>query len=544
MGTTFCSFHLRHGREADIAPLLSESDVVRTINAPWLSVLPPVEEVDSSLRMSALARKTRDVALLFCYLDDDEFLLTAWLDGKKLAVVSSDGQVTGAKKLSLALRGDASCEKPLRMISKCAGLEEQTELLEEMFGVALYDMAEMDERRVGAGDAVFRRVAARMWELAKRPNRYRVSLLDRSEWPRRVAQKEEAWAAYWIYRETHSREFAAWLSGSCNFLADPADPVIAHMMIPRDQSEDMLQRTGCRESGSNIVALFYAASHTHWEIISQVPLGDCLCLTSDGMPVCCTPDPYRLVSPLRMPRDLESNLVCLNDDGSIRWRFNPGLQEKAFLCCHYEPVRRVIAACEDAVDDPRDALFLLVDPETGQEIARAVMPSDRAPKRITWRGDAGVWVGASRGTKEVILLNDALQEIRRISLADQWFDPDSCRFGFDGCLFLAWPDAGSFVTCVDLKSAEVKRIRLEIPVFYILQILRDGTIVAVPESEKTLYFFDPYGTLISGNSVKGEVYDIGSEDGMIYARAARNVRRGGEIVEQVYELYQIVPAVR
>ena len=39
MATTLCSLHILDAKPEDISPLLNGGDVIRTINAPWLSVL-------------------------------------------------------------------------------------------------------------------------------------------------------------------------------------------------------------------------------------------------------------------------------------------------------------------------------------------------------------------------------------------------------------------------------------------------------------------------------------------------------------------------
>ncbi len=96
MALSWTTLHIFHGNAETIRPRLSEGDVVRTQNAPWLSVVPGGQEADRGYARMTKAAKALSAgdenthALVFFCFDEEAFSLTLYAGGKKQASLNSN----------------------------------------------------------------------------------------------------------------------------------------------------------------------------------------------------------------------------------------------------------------------------------------------------------------------------------------------------------------------------------------------------------------------------------------------------------------------
>ena len=186
MGMTLCNLHMLQDvfREESAGP----NDTVRRVSTGWASLLPELPEGEDFAgpyrRLERLAKQGPGPALLFLYVDDDEFTLSLYAGGKKRASLNSQGKISGKAWFIRALLDDPEAGKKLGLLSRCRTMDEQLALLEETFGLALYDLYDEPPRPVERSEKTYRRVKAREEELKKRKNRFHPVAVEDKDWPR------------------------------------------------------------------------------------------------------------------------------------------------------------------------------------------------------------------------------------------------------------------------------------------------------------------------------------------------------------------------
>lgn len=197
MGTSLSTLHLYGIPEETLRIQLAQGDLLRLQNVPWLSVVPEYGEQDwENGRLEKLAKSMTKsdadaAALLFFWFDDDMFVCRFYRGGRKKAECRSDGSWAKlGKELGLLFCEDSPA-KAMRYASRCAGLEEQLRLLEETLGTALWDIQEAEPRTVPRGDGTLKAIKAREAALRKRPKQFKLTELEREEWPTAIRANQE-----------------------------------------------------------------------------------------------------------------------------------------------------------------------------------------------------------------------------------------------------------------------------------------------------------------------------------------------------------------
>ena len=75
MGMTLTTLHFYKLDRSEVEPNIDSTDLIRDLNAPWLSVLPtndsPIDDMHRLVKLAKLLTKNNDAAaLLFYYFDD------------------------------------------------------------------------------------------------------------------------------------------------------------------------------------------------------------------------------------------------------------------------------------------------------------------------------------------------------------------------------------------------------------------------------------------------------------------------------------------
>ena len=501
MATTLCSLHILGAKPADISPLLKGGDVIRTLNAPWLSVLPGQGEDDAGYtRMKKLAKRSGGKALVFFCFDDDEYELTIYEGGKRTGGFNSRTEMFAAKakKVSLALRGDLSLEKSLLLLRKCGGLEEQIELLEELLGVALYDIPEVDERRVEQGDEVRGRILAREKALRNRPNQYALTPLPQEEWPPvfarslRLAKEMCAMAAPFQASSLVTDLFYGyrWLPpgrGAAAEVFEQFRPERAQAVVIIDEKKGVRRR---------FISKGDALVHVYW-------------LTEESLPVCSVRSGLYI-----------GQLICLDHDGGIRWRFAPKLTEHEGLTIWHTSDDGVITVHASMGTRPIESRIWRIDGETGRVLHECAISAEHILIHLVWVEAINAFAGYAIGTNELIVLDSALNETRAVSLG-----PDSVRLDlgtYDGPYIMltdfrnSSPLSDALIQ-YDLRDDSMTAISLEMSNLSFETLLQDNDICTVRITNGLpLCIFNAQGRLISRNSVKGGTNGVFQEGDACY----------------------------
>ena len=185
MGVTLCSLLIP--KTVYTGMRIDAGYTVRESTSGWVSILPQFQEGDSILKplneLTQLAKQGVGPCLLFFYGDDDEFSLSLYMDGKKQGTVDSFGKRSGITQFEKALSDIPELGNKLKMLSRCKTFDEQISLLEETFGIALYDLWDMEPRAVRQSEETYREIIAREEKLKRLKNRFRAVEIEENEWP-------------------------------------------------------------------------------------------------------------------------------------------------------------------------------------------------------------------------------------------------------------------------------------------------------------------------------------------------------------------------
>ena len=191
MGLTVTTLHIP-GDASAVLPLLKAGETIRTHSPGWATVLPAAGAPDRGAQsLEKLAKRVPGACLYFHYFDDDMFLLALYEKGKRTAVLSTCdmmGRSSKVDRISPAIFGDDRATAALKLIAKCADVEEQLALAEEALGVSLLEDAGSPPRQVAQGTAVYDAVTARMAALKKRKNAYRTVPVAPEDAPAELAR--------------------------------------------------------------------------------------------------------------------------------------------------------------------------------------------------------------------------------------------------------------------------------------------------------------------------------------------------------------------
>ena len=502
MGMTFCTLHLYAVEREALVKRLAPGDLLREQNAPWLSLVPVYDpEHVETQRLEKLAKALtkgtpQAAALLFSYFDDERFLCSFFRDGRKQAgCLSQESWAKLGKKLD-ELFGDASATKAFRYAARCFDLEEQVRLLEDSVGAALYDFPEEAQpRRVPRSDRTLRAIKAREAALRKRPKQFVLTEMAREEWPERLRLREDLlqpeWKAYDLVPSISVMSLEPYL-------------------VPEAPGQAACCYTDYRRHRHGV--LFYnGRTGDHWEMemltgipcraVWQTQQGDVALLYA------------RILSEQVSGSSWSCSgrwswVICLGRDGTERWRFEPEMHGDQRLTHIHSSEDGVVTLFASGINGGvvAGAKIWQIDGETGRLLRTRNIPHGNEVHHLAYSKELKRFVYCERITKDLVLLNDELEETAR------WpnYKGDAFFRVNNFCGRLLWEQRYYDMRSVylhDLLDGTVRKVPLEVPV-YVRSVLPDGRILGVNEKQSILTVLNGEGIVVSRCTVPGMIQCI------------------------------------
>lgn len=503
MALSWTTLHILHGNAQTIRPFLTEGDVVRTQNAPWLSVVPGGQEADCGYaRMTKTARAIsagdqNTHALVFFCFDEEEFSLTLYADGKKQASLNSHTSwVRFARALALLYADDFPL-KAFRLSAQCSSLDEQLHLLEETIGVALYDLPGEKPRIVAKNQTTCLAVSAREDALKKRPNAYALTEVERENWP--SAFKTNVLMFEALRAQSLGHEAIALLLSMerrCNLSPSPSARAALHMA-----ERSTLAIYDAEANDVRLVPLPKSAWHAVWLTGSGESVA--LCFGEDG-------------PGLRY-------LACLYSGGE-RWRFAPALKEhQSIECCHVSD--NGVITLYTRISPGHDAMIWRVDGETGTLLYSRSVAAAEGLGSLRYVSALQRFVCYSVSLHAFVLLDETLAETGRLPVAQKALRFDMARHD-EGVHLWLHGHGPSRLYRFDLSTGVLSSVTLEVPAL-LTGVSSGGLLLATHETNGGLMVFGADGRLLSRHRMKGRLSGITEENGSLYISETMGLSSSG-----------------
>lgn len=505
MGMTFCTLHLFAVERDALVKKLAPGDLLREQNAPWLSLVPVYDpEHVETQRLEKLAKALtkgapQAAALLFSYFDDERFLCSFFRDGRKQAgCLSQESWAKLGKKLD-ELFGDTSATKAFRYAARCFDLEEQVRLLEDSVGATLYDFPEEEQpRRVSRSDRTLREVKAREAALRKRPKQFVLTEVAREEWPERLRLREAllkllrpAWRTYQLSTLLYNMNYIL-------FDVPGARDLVSYPYIDFEQHR-------------HSVLVYNSRTGEHWEPKAPPGIPDrAVWQTRQG-------DVALLYARILSEQVSGSSwscsgrcswVICLGRDGTERWRFEPEMHREQSLEHIHSSEDGVVTLFASGINGGivAGAKIFQIDGETGKLLRMRSIPHGNEVHHLAYSKELKRFVYCERITKDLVLLNDELEETAR------WpnYKGDAFFRENNFCGRLLWEQRYYDMRSVylhDLLDGTVRKVPLEVPV-YVRSVLPDGRILGVNEKQSILTVLNGEGIVVSRCTVPGMIQCI------------------------------------
>ena len=505
MGMTFCTLHLFAVERDALVKKLAPGDLLREQNAPWLSLVPVYDpEHVETQRLEKLAKALtkgtpQAAALLFSYFDDERFLCSFFRDGRKQAAcLSQESWAKLGKKLD-ELFGDTSATKAFRYAARCFDLEEQVRLLEDSVGATLYDFPEEEQpRRVSRSDRTLREVKAREAALRKRPKQFVLTEVAREEWPERLRLREAllkllrpAWRTYQLSTLLYNMNYIL-------FDVPGARDLVSYPYIDFEQHR-------------HSVLVYNSRTGEHWEPKAPPGIPDrAVWQTRQG-------DVALLYARILSEQVSGSSwscsgrcswVICLGRDGTERWRFEPEMHREQSLEHIHSSEDGVVTLFASGINGGivAGAKIFQIDGKTGKLLRMRSIPHGNEVHHLAYSKELKRFVYCERITKDLVLLNDELEETAR------WpnYKGDAFFRENNFCGRLLWEQRYYDMRSVylhDLLDGTVRKVPLEVPV-YVRSVLPDGRILGVNEKQSILTVLNGEGIVVSRCTVPGMIQCI------------------------------------
>ena len=528
MGTTFTTLNVRGAERAALDKLLLPTDRVWDINPPWLTVVPPYETAgDDLMRLEKIAKKLTKqsdaAAISFYYFDDDNFYCTLYQGGKKTAQChSGDSWAKLAKRLG-ELTGDDAFSKAFRYSSRCVGMEEEIDLLEETLGMALFALQDDEPRVVKRGDATLQAIKAREAMLKKRPNKFRLTEIEQGAWPQELKYRQKLFDTLRPQWREFGLSFFMYQTDMERYLVPGTETMIAYPYWSDYNTQQSMLLLMDGETGER--SEFGPFSGTSGKMVWRTKKGDAVIMLSR----------YRSKSQEKEEAVWLSCVICLSSDGTEQWRFQLELNEYQTLQFVHASEQGVITLFAPGINAmvKADAHIFTIDGETGRLLYERSYPYSDSVYHMIHVGAMDAFMFCRRATKELVLLNGALEEIQTFA-------------GYTGsdylrkerlCGSVLWEGDcfhQRFVKLFDLTTGAARKTPLEIPA-YVLSVLADGRILGANEKQNALTVFDPEGIVTARCKVPGTLSSVLSEDGNVYLIEVRGPDTHGFVYDELFD---------
>lgn len=487
MGAFFTNLYIPEEEEDRARDLLHPEQEIRKIGPQWALV----QSFDVSHPGSRdIITQLHGPVLAFENFDDDAFTLRLYIRGEIRGKMASEGASSGFQAFAELLPDDRSAVRKLRTLKQCASFEEKLGLLEETFGLPFYALIEdPDIRQPEKSDRTFLKVTKRAAELRKRPSRFRLTELERSEWP--------AFADVKMRLIAHVR--------------DRVDAFRTHDILLSLSSirpnEGLTTQPGDPET---ILFAYHSKKRYSLDYDTVIVFG------RDGERNRFHL-PYTIKTPLMINRS--GSLIidgigragpfCIDHEGRTLWRFSGYLDRMQHADIQHiegDEITLLSPACHGMSVQTNSRIWR-ISAEDGSILAFRVLPEADCPDGLFRTESAGCWVYWTRWSREAVVLDSAYREIARWPV--RWHGLGFIREPYAyGSL---WPDPE--VIRLDLTDGRLKTIRLELPAL-IEGIQEDGLLYGLAKNKRI--WFDPDGRMVSANRIDGEFLGIWTENGSRY----------------------------
>ena len=506
MGMTLTTLHFYKLDRSEVEPNIDSTDLIRDLNAPWLSVLPtndsPIDDMHRLVKLAKLLTKNNDAAaLLFYYFDDDSFSCGLFRGGKKTAECKSiEPSWARFGKTLDAFFADDLASKAFRYAAKCQNLEEQWRLLEECVGTALYDLQPDAPRRVVRCNTLVQEIKAYNAALRKRPKQYTLHELPRAEWPESARAKQ---ALFELLRPDH---FQYDLHG-------PFFPPIGQSLsIPR---QDSLLTYGYPDQVNHRYRLLLFDKQSGTFTDRELPRGrynDVIWMTPEGnLVVFFHHILYEHIEQNSWGRCSGKGFVlCLDKEGNEVWRFTPDLEEYHLYYAHTSEEGIItLYSTHDTT------AIWQIDGRTGKVLQDRQIPGEYELVTLNYVDALDGFIYATREKKDLVILDSKLEEKIRWSNypGNQYIQRENL------CSTILW-DHNMYINprsvlLFNLQDGTNKKLWLELPAF-VHAMLPNGNILATNEKMNSVIIFDNNGQVAARFTLKGRFCEVFSEDSQTY----------------------------
>lgn len=535
MGTTFTTLNLYGAERSTVLSLLLPSDQLQDQNAPWLTVVPSHDTEDGNLqRLEKAAKKLTKAsdaaALLFFYFDDDMFSCTLYQNGRKSASFENDQSWAKLGKALGERFGDDTILKAFRLASKCSSMEEQIKLLEETVGTAFYELQEDEPRTVPKSDVTLRSIKAREAMLKKRPNRFNLTELALADWPKELQYRQKLlyalrpqWRAYHLSGLLYDTNMKKYLVPGGDGMLSYPKLLVWNADWGAQQSKLFLMngKTGDRRELGPIPG---SIIHAVW----QTKDGGTVILRVQTAAI----EQKEVIGPNH--REIYS-VICVNKDGTERWRFEPELNGSQSLAHVHSSEQGVITLFANGINAvvKADTMIFQIDGETGAQLRTSTFPYQENVHHMIHVDALNAFLLCRRATKELVLLDETLKEMQSFGgyTDSYYFEEDQL------CGSVLWKGDiwnQRFVKFYDLQSGKSRKTPLEIPA-YVHSVLEDGRILGVNEKQNTLTVFDSEGIVTARCKVPGTLCRVISENGTAYLTELRGPNTHGYVYDALFD---------
>ena len=530
MGLSTASLHFLGADPAGITPLLPAGALLRTQNAPWLTVLSPECDQGDPAVLEKLAKRSTKAdpalaALLFVYYDDNDFLCLLYRGGRQAVACRSGESWAKLGKALDQLLPDRDAAKAFRYASHCVDLSEKLLLLEQTLGVALLDCTEFEPRTVPRSGQALQTVKARESALKKRPNQYALTELAVEDWPMQ-------WQAqYGLY----CRIRPEWHKFDCSrLLYDLGNPRYFVPFHPELAAFPVIFGEGPEPAES--LLLYSHKDGTMRDLKSpglsiDVPVW----ISGQGAQVCMASS-YTVRTDAWGGRGIERGqpmVVCLGPDGDVRWRFVPETPAPLSYA-HTAPDGTITFYSSGNSNISQDAFLFRLNGESGELLCSRRIPyAENLQKLVCVEAlDRFLYVC---NWNELVLLDGALRETARWTAAGSVnpYVEQNCVVGST-----LWDrDFNGTLRLYELRTGACREIKPEIPFSFLPVPLPDGRFLGLNEEMKRLTVFDPEGRVISRHETgKNCRYDkVLAEQDRICVLELRFAETYGLVCDELFE---------
>lgn len=512
MGATFWTVHFRR----EVLPeedwkKLNREQMIRDSGNGWYRIL---QKTANPYETPKMLRSIPGYALLFNWVDDDYFFLTLYQNGRKAARIGYEQEAEHIKRFEEFYPDDPQLVKKLKALSMCATVEEGLQLLEETFGLPLYDLPEAkedDARVVRMSEETFQKILAREASIKNRPNAFRLEEVPYEEWPEsmraareldeRTDHAQHAVLPYGIFSgvaEAVPGRPGWYMKLTSRFEGDPA-LVVAN---PDGRFKELR-----KETGHFVYSLSLLDMRTKERIVQtwKYPKRIMSILYA-------SPDSRIVFINTHETTGCPESIICMDAQGNIRWEFDPatGSDDNWGFTVNIRP-DGVLAILYRNITEGFDTIWQ-ISLDDGCILSKREFIASEMIVGLRWLEDLDLYAYTDLKRNVEVLLDKELQEIRAFPFDAKLKRLDTEPVYANGCL---WAFGCMQWEGMNLRTGKRLHVKPEIPA-YLKGVLSDGTMIGLHMRKQALVVTDAEGRIISQNSVKRTIWNTFISNDTVY----------------------------